>query len=219
MGGLLWSYEADGHAILFNVKDEVVIAGGRREFFGLDVSTGELRWLYEIKGLLVYQTFPTLEGGVLYVSSGSYLEALDASTGASLWKYETGAPSRDLIPTPDVVGGVVYAVLRDGHLHALDATAGTLLWRPGVPGPSDTVLLGSPKVVEGVAYVDSADQLLNAFAASTGELLWRSAAPLTTDSLSYLLAVEDGVMYIASFDVSNDSDNSRLYALEMPSGG
>ena len=124
-----------------------------------------------------------------------------------------------MIPTPDVVGGVVYAVLGDGHLHALDATTGALVWRSGVPGPSDTVLLGSPKVVEGVAYVDSADQHLNAFAASTGELLWRSAAPLTTDSPSYLLAVEDGVMYIVFFDVFDVSDNNRLYALEIPSGG
>ena len=222
-GGLLWSYEADDYAfdyaILFNVMDEVVIAGGRREFFGLNTSTGELRWLYEIEGFLFSQAFPTLEGGVLYMSSGSYVEALDAWTGASLWKYETDAPSRNMIPTPDVVGGVVYAVLGDGYLHALDATARTLLWRSGVPGPSDTVLLGPPKVVEGVAYVDSADQHLNAFAASTGELLWRSAAPLSTDSLTFLLAMAENVMYIVSYDFSEDSDNSRLYALEVPTGG
>ena len=218
-GEFLWNYEADGHAVLFAVMDEVVIAGVKYEFFGLDASTGELRWLYEIEGFLLSQAFPTLEGGVLYVSSGSYLEALDALTGASLWSYETGAPSRYFIPTPDVVGGVAYTVLGDGYLHALDATTGALLWRSGVPGPSDTVLFGTPKVVEGVAYVDSPDQHLNAFAASTGALLWRSAAPLSTNSLTALLAVADGVMYIVSYDVSSDSAYSRLYALEVPTGG
>ena len=72
--------------------DEVVIAGAKREFFGLDASTGELRWLYEIEDSVALLSFPTLEGGVLYVSLGSYVAALDALTGASLWKYETGAP-------------------------------------------------------------------------------------------------------------------------------
>ena len=43
-------------SMAFAVMDEVVIAGVKDEFFGLDASTGEWRWLYEIEGFMFSQS-------------------------------------------------------------------------------------------------------------------------------------------------------------------
>ena len=151
----------------------------------------------------------SLVDGVLYVSSGASVEALDALTGDLLWRYEPGATFGFVFSSPDVVDGVVYVGLFDGYLHAVDASKVAPLWRYKIPGSNGPVFFHSPKVVDGVVYVSSFDNYLNALSASTGEMLWRSAALESEDSAAYSLTVVDGVIYLGSI-------SGHLYALDAP---
>ena len=151
----------------------------------------------------------SLVDGVLYVSSGASVEALDALTGDLLWRYEPGATFGFVFSSPDVVDGVVYVGLFDGYLHAVDASKGAPLWHYKIPGSNGPVFFHSPKVVDGVVYVSSFDNYLNALSASTGEMLWRSAALESEDSAAYSLTVVDGVIYLGSI-------SGHLYALDAP---
>ena len=60
--------------------------------------------------------------GVLYVeSSDGYLRALDAATGAELWKFQKGYFSG--IRAYTVTGGVVYLGALNGSVYAFAAPA------------------------------------------------------------------------------------------------
>ena len=82
-------------------------------------------------------------------TTGENVFALNASTGALLWSYETGAP---LFSSPAVANGVVYVGADDGNVYALNASTGAKLWS------FDTgcdVRHSSPAVANGVVYVGS----------------------------------------------------------------
>ncbi len=66
-------------------------------------------------------------GGTLFVSTGfGELTALDAATGAELWRQDLAAPGSS---APTVFGGLVYVVGRDGQAWALDAGTGRVAWQ------------------------------------------------------------------------------------------
>ncbi len=71
---------------------------------------------------------PAVANGVVYVgSSDQNVYALNASTGALLWKYTTGGQIDH--SSPAVTNGVVYVGSFDGNVYALNASTGALLWK------------------------------------------------------------------------------------------
>ena len=54
------------------------------------------------------------------------LYALNASTGALLWSYNTEGQARS---SPAVANGVVYVGSLDNNVYALNASTGALLWK------------------------------------------------------------------------------------------
>ena len=63
---------------------------------------------------------------MVYVSGYYYLYALDAGTGALLWKYQ-GAEGG--VTSPAVANGVRVHGYEFGQMHALNATTGALIWQ------------------------------------------------------------------------------------------
>ena len=138
------------------------------------------------------------------VRSTVHLYALDAATGAVLWREQVGSHG---LGTPVVVGGTVYVHSDNGenagHVHALDAATGRNLWRVRVDrGPS------TPSVAEGVVYVNYQGrfgvQALDAATGATLELYELSDEVLTP-------VVSDGVVYVGSSDWD-------LHALDAATG-
>src|SRR6516225_4175990 len=85
-----------------------------------------LLWKYNTTGYYVYSS-PAVANGVVYL--GSYgpdnsVYALNAGTGALLWKYNTGS---NVYSSPAVANGVVYVGSEDGNVYALNAGTGALL--------------------------------------------------------------------------------------------
>jgi quinohemoprotein ethanol dehydrogenase len=139
---------------------------------------------------------PVMKDGRLFFNAGSRVYALDAKTGAVIWKYKTDdrpVPGDLLalqragfgLPNAQGVGlgdGLVFVGLMDGRVIALRQTDGSLVWGRQVgedppPKREGTQVSDAPIYWDGVVYVGmSADYGLrgriNALDAKTGRELW-----------------------------------------------
>jgi outer membrane protein assembly factor BamB len=86
--------------------------------------------------------------GVVYLSNDYFVEALDAATGGTLWRYQpaqcggTGPPA--------YAGGIVY-VSCESVLFAMDAAGGFPRWSWTAPG-NGLLISQPPSVANGVVY-------------------------------------------------------------------
>jgi outer membrane protein assembly factor BamB len=88
---------------------------------------------------------------MVYASSEDHnVYALDASTGALVWKYPTGDV---MLGSPTVANGVLYVGSNDNNVYALDAKTGAKLWTYATAGVVQDI--GGPTVADGVVYVTS----------------------------------------------------------------
>lgn len=152
-------------------------------------------WTYTTAGDV--SATPAVVGGVVYFPDwGGYLNAVDAATGARIWRrpisaYD-GIPGAVSRTSPAVVGGVVYIGDQNGaHLMAVDARTGGLLWATQLSTNQAAILTASPIVYHGVVFegVSSDEESLasdpsyhcctfrgsmTAVDAATGHLRWKT---------------------------------------------
>lgn len=145
-----------------------------------------LKWIFPIAHFGLEVT-PLESDGVMYVTGPNQVLAIDALTGAQLWKY-----SRPM--TPGLVGdaplgtnrGVairedkVFFVTDNAHLLALDRATGTLVWEtemaqePQSYGGTLAPLVVNDAVIVGVSGADEGIRgFIASYQASTGALRWR----------------------------------------------
>ncbi|MEY9962960.1 serine/threonine protein kinase/outer membrane protein assembly factor BamB [Streptacidiphilus sp. MAP12-16] len=181
------------------VGDSVYYYGGGR-LRAADLTTGHPRWSYPVGEDVPSR--PVLRHGVLYVTSGARVLALDEASGAERWRFD--APVVLFTPpTPDEQGGVFVADYL-GAVFALDAATGALRWRARTGGRQgvDPVVLA-----DGAVLVGSADTVY-AFDARQGGELWRYSA---RGELTGAPAAAGGLVHLGSRDHS-------LHTLELASG-
>jgi outer membrane protein assembly factor BamB len=121
-------------------------------------------WSFATGGPVAAQ--PAIVGGVAYVGSwDGYEYALNASTGAVIWKTFLGITKGEsdcnpqtagVSSAPTVLDGVVYVGGGDSNWYALNASTGAVLWT--VPTGDNSVTGGhynwsSPLIVGGFAYI------------------------------------------------------------------
>jgi outer membrane protein assembly factor BamB len=129
------------------------------------------------------------------VGNEEVLEALDAKTGASIWRYAYPTNYRDDFgfdegprAVPVVADGIVYTFGAQGQLHAVDLARGTRIWsedtmkRFGVP-KAFFGAGGSPLVEGGrlIANIGGDKAGVVAFDAKSGKVVWTA----TDDDASY----------------------------------
>jgi outer membrane protein assembly factor BamB len=88
-------------------------------------------------------------GGVVYVGylwdgHNGYVIALNATTGALVWRFATNS---GIESSPAIVNGVVYIGSFYGYIYALNATNGALIWSYLTGGST----YSSPAIVDGVS--------------------------------------------------------------------
>ncbi|MEQ1892828.1 MAG: PQQ-binding-like beta-propeller repeat protein [Planctomycetota bacterium] len=127
------------------------------------------RWSFQAgKGIV---PSPVVAGGRLFVGCDDHqLYALDATSGALLWKHAT----KDIIEAPAlVVGERVFVGVTDGNLLALDAASGEPRWQ----FQTGDKILGGANLLEldGEAHlvVGSYDANVYCLRAADGELRWK----------------------------------------------
>ena len=166
------------------------------------VGSLNLHWSYQTGQRI--GSSPAVANGIVYFGSpDENLYALNASTGALLWKYAPGGSVA--VSSPAVANGVVYVASEDGFFYALNASTGALLWKyPMGIYVSDS----SPAVANGVVYVVSGGGTLYALDASMGALLWQYT---TGPGIYSSPAVANGMVYVGTRD-------SKVYALNASTG-
>ena len=139
---------------------------------------------------------PLVHDGVLFIESGSTVQALDATTGDLLWQYVRQLPEVLLNGSDSVMRGIaiyqekLFAPTADGHIVALDVKTGKLIWDHEVVVPLEGVyahsnhdyrLDGAPIVVHGKVIAGVSLGITNTgggcyivgLDAQTGNEVWR----------------------------------------------
>jgi serine/threonine protein kinase/outer membrane protein assembly factor BamB len=178
-----------------------------------EAGTGEQLW--ELTGAQIdfetHDTGPVVHGGAVYAWGEGQLYALEARTGAELWRYPVGdtsvtggVPVRTL-PTDD---GVVY-VCAGSRVLALDAGSGAERWRFDAPA----AILCPPAYQPergGAGGVYFADYLGTVYAldVTTGDDRWRIATEPRQSTEPVVVA--DGLVHLGS--------GAAMYTLDAVSG-
>ena len=127
---------------------------------------------------------PAVKDGVLYLTAGPRVLAVDGATGESVWTWRAEDPASGRAPSWQGVGlsdDLVFVGLRSVEVGAISQETGELAWatkvgsEPAMPGETVTTapIVADGKVFVGVANGDSGGQgRVVAVDAESGELLW-----------------------------------------------
>ncbi|MCP4357087.1 MAG: PQQ-binding-like beta-propeller repeat protein [Chloroflexi bacterium] len=147
---------------------------------------------------------PLQVGDVAYVGTADFnVLALDANTGAEIWRFETNGA---IWGQPTYHEGVLYVSSLDKHVYALDAETGAELWRSQLNGAASAKPLLNPDI--GILYAGVYDNALHALDMKTGEEVWQVDAD---DWIWSAPALSDGVIYFAD-------SSAQVYAADAETG-
>lgn len=169
-------YSEQRHSPLSNISDENVGELG-------------LAWHFDLETRRGLEATPVVVDGVMYTSSAwSIVYALDARSGALLWKYDPEVPREwGVNACCDVVNrgvaiweGKVFVGTIDGRLVGLDAATGGVLWDVNtIDRTKPYTITGAPRVVKGKVVIGNGGAemgvrgYVTAYDAESGEMAWR----------------------------------------------
>ncbi len=159
---------------LLSVGEVVIVP--HSQLHGVDVRTGVTRWTFAGQGQTAGLLTPTLSGDTVFVAGfvGGTAAALDAKTGAVLWRREFA----QTVFSPSVGTELVIYPLRSdslpNELVALDRVTGEIRWRSTLPDsvgwPSGANAGGA--IIGDRTIVATLLGRVSAFRLTDGELLW-----------------------------------------------
>src|SRR5262249_52751187 len=121
------------------------------------------------------------------LKDASYVQALDGTTGKSLWTAKVGKTGGNYAGprcTPTLDGGLLYAIGQFGDLVCLEQATGKERWRKNLPKDfggrsggwnyTESPLVDGPKLV---CTPGGKDATMVALDKQTGELVWKCGVP------------------------------------------
>ena len=130
-----------------------------------------------------------VENNVVYVTGSFQKEvrctAMNASTGKLIWQTAIGETSRNVMSTPTVHAGFVYAVDPDGELVCLETATGKNVWQKSYTKEFGGRLMsgrgyGESPLIDGDRLIfmpGGPDAMLVAVDRKTGKTIWKSTIP------------------------------------------
>ena len=122
-GAAAWTYDLSFSASLScaAVANGVVYIGDNEQnMYALKAATGAVAWDATSAG---GRSSPAVANGLVYITAGQDVEALNAATGAVDWAYNAGIFNSS--SSPAVANGVVYIGSSDGSVYAFGQSGGT----------------------------------------------------------------------------------------------
>ena len=115
-----------------------------------------------------------LDGNTLVIASAyGFVMAMDATTGAELWRTQTEAP---MTGSPTIKDGRVFVSSNNNEVLALDLATGATLWSDQAIAETARVLGSpSPAAVEDIVVAPYSSGEVIAYLASNGRRLWSEA--------------------------------------------
>jgi outer membrane protein assembly factor BamB len=146
---------------------------------------------------------PTLADGVLYCGSTGYaLYAIDAATGALVWKVDAKFP----VSSKPAVAGDIVCFECGNALSGVDRKTGKVLWefvskpfRPIASMDLTDYHRSSPVIADGVAYYGDDWGNLNGVEVRTGKLVFQYTTP-TQRPIRATPAVSDGKVFFGDWE-------------------
>jgi len=145
------------------------------------------QWVFHPREVSPLEVTPVVVAGVMFVTSGNDVYALDAANGKLLWRHSR-ALTQGLVDDAAVhhnrgvaiLGTRVYMETDNAHLLCLDARSGSLIWDVAYAtgnknyGATSAPLIVKDKVIVGTSGGDDGVRgFLAAFDAETGKESWR----------------------------------------------
>jgi len=124
-----------------------------------------------------FESTPVVVDGTMYVTAQNGTYALDASTGAQLWKFESDGGTRRGItywPGDGTTPARIFGSAQE-RLIALDARTGRLVPQFGQGGFVDmgTTMTSPASVYKDIIITPATTPVIRAFNAKTGALIWK----------------------------------------------
>lgn len=182
----VWSLAVGkGNSARARITAAPVVAGGK--VYAMDSGTsvaaatlgGGLLWQVSLlpdfdKGSQVAGGGVAVSGGKVFAATGfGELIALDAGSGAILWRQRMDAP---IAGAPAVSGDTVYVVARDGTASALDVSNGRLRWEmTGTRQNAGVLSPAAPAVAGDQVILPYATGQIVAAGTQEGDRLWVGA--------------------------------------------
>ena len=143
-------------------------------------------WVTRLPGGVSSRATPVVDDGILYLTGGANVFAVDGRTGETVWRWQPGSSAAEAqrVPSWQGVGlgdELLFVGLRSAEVAALRRDTGELVWvqtvgsDPPQTGESVTTapMHARGKVFVGIANGDSGGQgRVVALDAATGEKLW-----------------------------------------------
>jgi outer membrane protein assembly factor BamB/predicted phosphodiesterase len=133
-GRQMWVVKTEGPVLAEGIIENgsVYIGGGKRDFYRIDIKTGNIIWKFSgVSGLI--QGKPALSDSmVIFGAWDRYLYCLDKRTGILRWKWTNGKPQNLYSPgniSPVCSGDRVFIVAPDRYMTAIDINSGKEIWR------------------------------------------------------------------------------------------
>jgi outer membrane protein assembly factor BamB len=181
----------------------------------------EYKWVHETDAP-VTSSAAVSQGRVFIGSHDGNMYALDAYTGAELWRVDTGDR---VLASPAVYGvlppahaGIVITGTESGTIWGLDAESGTPIWSTSIPvsndvrdlafGPAAFSIRSSPIIYQNKVYVGSMNGRVYCINPDNGQIVWEYQ---TDGPVGASAACLNGRVYIPSTDM-------YLYCLDYESG-
>ncbi|MCA9300041.1 MAG: PQQ-binding-like beta-propeller repeat protein, partial [Phycisphaerales bacterium] len=194
---LRWTFEAGGP-----IASSPVVVGGD-VYFGSDdgqvrcVRDGDLVWSFPTDYLI--EAPPFVHDGVVYIGSNDFvMYAIDATTGAERWRYETDEKivgGATIVETPE--RDILIFGSHDFFVYGLDASTGEVVWT------YETMerVNATPARVGHMVYVGGCGTRLHEIDGRTGE--GRTALELGGEChIIASVAIADGHAYLGHYDMA-----------------
>ncbi len=215
-GSVLWRTAIDtleeGALALHTLVDETIYATTQWGIYAINAQDGQIRWRYQPEEPKYLSGPPAVSGRLLYAgaSGGSgypepgYFFALDAATGAEVWRYRMGRYIGALVDHESI-----YINSGDRFLYALETKSGRLRWRHQFAAPGQYPATSADDILYIIA--DGAYALHS----EDGSVLWRQSLESNPSVLFSPSVVLGGAIYLVRDDKRG---RGVLYALDRHTG-
>lgn len=175
----------------------------------VNAATGTTVWQTQVRGAAapegaLFGGGASYDNGRVYVTNGvGDAAALDAKTGALVWRVRPGGPLRG---APTVANDNVYVVSQDNQLFALNPADGAVRWTgAGAVEIAGVFGAASPAAASGTVVAGFSSGELNAYRYENGQGLWQDALARTSISTT--------VTSLSDIDADPVIDAGRVYAV------
>ncbi|MBN2872934.1 MAG: PQQ-binding-like beta-propeller repeat protein [Halothiobacillaceae bacterium] len=166
-GRLYIGNHATGGLFAFSLEDGTALWSDNHPWFRHAPNWVHAETITDGKRLYVAYGNRVFQSAEVRGTGESGVMAVDPETGAPLWNHLTVG---EVMPTPALWNGLLYAVTGAAELRAIDPETGTLAWKLKLPG---WVSMSSPAVTEdGMLYVGTMDAVVGVDLQQR-EIVWR----------------------------------------------